>query len=176
VASKFTEVKISGLKDGLHSFQFDLNDKFLSAFSHEMFKLPELQVKVEMVLSETVIKTQVLVEGSVELECDRSLDSFRHPVSTEAKHYFKFGEEEKELSDELEVILKERVSIDFDQLVFDIVSLSLPSKKLHPRFMEDAENEDIEGSVVFSTESKPDDNTGNQEIDSRWAKLKELNV
>ena len=122
-----------------------------------------------------MIKSLVKIEGKVELICDRSLDSFEHPVSLEAVHFFKFGEEEKELSDELEVILKERVSIDFDQMVYDFIALSLPSKKLHPRFQALESSEETEGEIIFSTSIETENTSESEIIDPRWAKLKELN-
>lgn len=120
-----------------------------------------------------MIKADLYLKGDVELICDRSLESFRFPIELTEVHYFKFGEEEEELSDELEVISKERISIDFDQLTYDLIALSLPSKKLHPRYQEDDEDE-IEGRLIFSTHIV--DEKESVEPDPRWTKLKEINI
>jgi uncharacterized metal-binding protein YceD (DUF177 family) len=173
---KFTEIKIAGLKDGKHSYHFSLDNRFLEPFSRNLFDQPSLEVEVELTLSDTMIKAEVLVKGSVELICDRSLDPFRQLVEEKVQHYFKFGEEETELSDELEVILKERVSIDLDQLVYDIVALSIPAKHLHPRFQElEQEDGEEEGTLVYSSEKKEETPEAESQVDPRWEKLKNLN-
>lgn len=170
---KFTEVKISGLKNGEHHFEFELNSSFLADYSNQFFDKPSIQVIGDLLLSETMIKADLSIDGTVELICDRSLEPFISPVSLQETHFFKFGSEEKELTDELEVISKERVSLDFDQLVYDLIALSIPGKKLHPKFAEDELEDDEDGKVIFTTfdpeelvETSPD---------PRWAKLKELN-
>lgn len=169
---KFTEIKISGLKEGTHAFEFSLDNAFLDVFSRNLFDKPELHVQIGLLLTEHMITAQVQVSGSVELTCDRSLDLFREPIRVSATHYFKFGEEEQELSDELDVISKERVSLDFDQLVYDIVALSIPGRHLHPRFREEEEAEG-EGTLVY--QSEPSDQTNETKPDPRWDLLKNVN-
>lgn len=169
---KHTEIKISGLRNGIHKFQFELNDSFLTSFSNDFFDRPQIDVRVTLELADTLIKAELKLEGVVTLVCDRSLDPFSYPINREENHFFKFGEIEEELSEELEVISKDRVSIDFDQLVYDLVALSVPSKKLHPRF----ENEEVEGegALVFSTrESETEEEN---QPDLRWTKLTEIKV
>lgn len=173
---KFTEIKISGLKDGNHSFHFSLDTRFLEDFSRTFFDLPVLSVDIDLLISETMLKADVKIQGEVQLICDRSLDTFSHRIDESVTHFFKFGEEEKELSDELEVISKERVKIDIDQLVYDTVALSLPSKKLHPRFRSDDDQEgDDEGIIVYSSEPQEEEADKTDKVDPRWEKLKDLN-
>ncbi len=121
-----------------------------------------------------MIKAEIQIEGDVQLICDRSLDTFSHRVNESVIHFFKFGEESKELSDELELIVKEQVYIDVDQLVYDTVALSLPSKKLHPRFTEAVEENEEEGIIVYSSEADPEEAGKTETTDPRWEKLKDL--
>jgi uncharacterized metal-binding protein YceD (DUF177 family) len=167
----FTEIQISGLREGVHSFRFDLDSRFSEAFSQDFFSDPRLVVTIELRVSETLIQADLAVSGDVELECDRSLDVFRHPVNEKITHFFKFGEEEMELSDELEVIHPERVSLDLDQLIYDTVALALPGKKLHPRFVSQESSEDDE--LIYSTQQEIEANEN--ERDTRWDILKNLN-
>lgn len=172
---KHTEIKLSGLAEGLHSFGFQLNEDFLTEFSSAFFSKPNLRVSVRLLVSDTMLKAQISIEGTVILVCDRSLEEFEHQISLTINHFFNFGEEEMELSDELDVISKDRTTIDFDQLVYDSVALSIPGKKLHPKFQTDETEDNLEGEIIFST--LPDDSTVEIEktIDPRWAKLKEIN-
>ena len=165
---------MSGLRDGNHDFLFSLDSGFLTEFSRTFFDLPQLSVKVNLLTSETMIKADVKIEGKVELICDRSLDSFSHEIYESVIHFYKFGEEEKELSDELEIISKERVFIDLDQLIYDTVALSLPSKKLHPRFQLENGDEDTDGVIVYSSDLSGEETGPTETIAPIWEKLKDL--
>lgn len=172
---KGTEVKIAGLKDGKHHFHFSLGSDFLEFFSRNFFDDPKLEVDVTLLVSETMIRSEVSVKGSVELVCDRSLETFRRVVSESATYFFKFGEEEQELSDELEVINKDRLSVSFDQLVYDMVALSIPAKRLHPRFENEETDEEAEGILVYSSTDEQQEEKPEDSVDPRWEKLKSLN-
>lgn len=171
---KFTEIKISGLREGTHLFQFSLDDHFSEAFSTDFFTCPKLEVEVSLQTSDTIIRAELAIKGNVVLVCDRSLEEFTYPVSENVTHFFKYGEEEKELSDEIDMISQERISLDFDQLVYDIVALSLPQKKLHPRFSDETAENDEEGLMVYSS-GNSEGETENDENDPRWDILKNLN-
>jgi len=171
---KFTEIKISGLREGTHLFQFSLDDQFSESFSTDFFTCPKLEIEVSLQTSDTIIRAELAIKGNVVLVCDRSLEEFAYPVVENVTHFFKYGEEEKELSDEIDMISQERISLDFDQLVYDIVALSLPQKKLHPRFSDDTAENDEEGLMVYSS-GNSEGETENDENDPRWDILKNLN-
>ena len=169
---KFTEIKISSLKNGNHNFHFDLNSSFLADFSSMFFTNPKVAIEVDLNLSETMIKVELGLKGTLELICDRSDETFDFQVDEKVLHFFKIGEEDRELSDELEVISKERTAIDLDQLIFDTLALSVPTKKLHPRFQDAESDNDADGILVYSSESDEKEKSSTE--DPRWQKLKEL--
>jgi uncharacterized metal-binding protein YceD (DUF177 family) len=120
---------------------------------------------------ETFIEADFKIEGKVKLTCDRSLDPFDFPIHQENRILFKYGEEDKELTDEIIMISRDRVSLDLGQFIYEFIGLSIPMKKLHPRFKDEDESE--EGKMVYS--SAPDENTnGDDEVDPIWEKLKKL--
>jgi uncharacterized protein len=171
---KFTEIQISGLREGTHSFQFLLDSRFSDAFQADFFSKPSLKTDVRLDTSETMLKAEIQITGSVELECDRSLEKFRMDVSEKLVHFYKFGEEEQELSDEIDVISPERVHLDFDQLIYDTVALSLPQKKVHPDLRSEEDADDAsEGRLIYSSAAVTEED--NEKRDTRWDILKNLN-
>lgn len=120
-----------------------------------------------------MIQMDFKIEGVVELTCDRSLDLYDQRISFENKMIFKFGEEEKELSEDVMVILKDTQTINIADLLFEFIGLEIPMKKLHPRFQED--DQDLDGAMVYSS-SQDDESDQQQEedVDPRWAALKDL--
>ncbi len=172
---KFTEIKISGLKEGKHSFHFDLDSRFLDDFSREIFDKPVLSADVILHLTETMIRAELSLTGQVQLICDRSGDAFMFPVNQKTTYFLKFGEKEEEISDELCTISKERTAVEFDQLVYDTVALSVPLKKLHPRLAESEQEDEGEGKIVYSSSGSETESSEKEEVaDPRWQKLKDL--
>jgi uncharacterized metal-binding protein YceD (DUF177 family) len=170
---QFTEIQISSLREGTHSFHFELDSRFSESFTNDFFSKPNLKVEIILIVSETMIQANLNINGDTELICDRSLRPFRRPIKENLVHFYKYGEEEAELSDELDVIHPERVSLDFDQLIYDTIALSLPQKKLHPEFEINTESENEEGQLIYSTAREPENEP--TERDNRWDILKNLN-
>ncbi len=163
------------MKEGKHSFHFDLDSRFLEAFSKEIFDDPAVSVDVEFQLTETMIKADLTLTGNVALTCDRSGDDFHFPINQKVTYFLKFGEREEEISDEMCTILKESTSIEFDQLVYDTIALSIPLKKLHPRFAAFESDDDSEGTMVFTSgNAEPEIAVKEELADPRWQKLKDL--
>lgn len=174
-ARRAFDIHIFNLANGDHDYHFEVSDSFFELFENEMFRTGNLTADVSLQKSDSMIQMTFKVEGTLELTCDRSLDLFDHTVSFENTMIFKFGEEEKELSEDVMVILNDTQTINVSDLLFEFIGLQVPMKKLHPRFQEE-ENDDNEGIMVYS--SIADDPTTEEQqeedVDPRWAALKDL--
>ena len=106
------------------------------------------------------------ISGKVELTCDRSLEKYAHDLTIENSIVFKYGDEEKVVSDDIEIITSNTQTINVGNYLYEFISVSIPMKKLHPRYA----NEPEENQIIFS--SKDEEN--NREIDPRWSELKKL--
>ncbi len=118
------------------------------------------------------IQVKFRLSATVELVCDRSLDTFDYKVETDYQVLFK-SEEIEESADENGSIRNfdsNSQQIDLEQDVLDSIVLNLPAKKLHPRFL------DEDGSPKeFVDQRFGDVSEDNEEhIDPRWEALKEL--
>ena len=56
----------------------------------------------------------------------------------------KFGDEEGELSDEMEIISSNTQRINVARYIYELVNVSIPMKKLHPRYA----NESAEDQII----------------------------
>ena len=84
------------------------------------------------------------IQGEIELSCDRTLELFNYPINIERVVHFKIGDEDKELDMDLYMIERQASSIQVAQHIYDFVNLSIPMKRLHPRFADEKEEEDID--------------------------------
>lgn len=172
---KSLSINIIGLSLKVHHFTFSLGDAFLQEYGKGY--IPGGQFSVEVVLDkhETFIEADFKIEGSARLTCDRSLEPFDFPITLTKKMLFKYGEEEDELSDEIMIISRDRVSLEIGQLIYEYIALAIPMKKLHPKFQDEAEEEDeLEGKVIYSSSTEADESASEEDIDPIWEKLKKL--
>ncbi len=116
--------------------------------------------------SRTMIQVRLLVEGELHLVCDRSLEPFVCPVEADYTVIFKPDVEEETEDDHVAVRRLNMPSnlIDITRDVRDTLLLTIPIRKLHPRFV-DENGEEIPFETPFASE--PD-------IDPRWAALTSL--
>lgn len=129
-------------------------------------------MEVELNKHETFIEVDFKIKGVANLVCDRSLEPFDHPVKSNHKIVFKYGDEDREITDEIVMINRESVTLDLGQYIYEFIGLAIPMKKLHPKF-KDEENEDSEGGIVYSSGDDKDDKK-EEAIDPRWEQLKKL--
>ena len=114
------------------------------------------------------------MNGSVNLDCDVSLEPYDQPVEGEFSMVVKFGPEYNDDNDEILILPHEEYQINVSQFIYELIILSLPSKRVHPKVLDGTmESEalkklkDLEVDNENPAESK-------DEIDPRWDKLKGL--
>ena len=166
------KVNIIGLSQKTHHFDFDLSDGFFAKYGKKLLESGHFDAKITLDKRETLIEGHFHIEGIAHLTCDRSLEPFDYPLTIDQLIVFKYGEEEKELSDDIILITRDRASLDIGQYLYELIGVALPMKRLHPKFKKD-NLEESEIQLVYST---PIDENKNEEdaIDPRWEKLKKL--
>lgn len=167
---KTLSINIAGLELKVHHFSFSLGDEFLQQYGQGY--LPGGQFSVEVVLDkhETFIEADFKIEGTTKLTCDRSLEVFDFPIHLEKRILFKYGEEDMEMTDEIMLINRDKSSLDLGQFIYEFIGLSIPIKKLHPKFED--EDDEGEGKMIYS--SSTDETSDENEVDPIWEKLKKL--
>ena len=173
------DIDIFKLSDKQHVYTFESDDSFFAIFEQGLVKKGEFQTRLLLDKSPTMLVLQFQMDGWVELICDRTLEPFQHPIQISQQLIMKYGEENQELTDEIEIITRDTQRINVAQYIFEFIGLSLPMKKLHPSLQDSpAEVETEEGILVYrsagsvdETETAPDEET---KMDPRWQALKKL--
>lgn len=169
-------IDIFKLQNGTHNYQFEISSSFFEALEYSIVDKGEGSVDVDLEKTDTFIKLHFNINVTVELECDRSLDLFNYPIQTENPLILKFGEHEEEINEEMIVIPREKQRINLAQYIYEFIGLSVPMKKLHPRYNDDSEDDELIYSSKASTEDQStDESKSDEDIDPRWQKLKNLN-
>lgn len=165
-------VNILGLSLAVHEFDFELDNRFFKQYGSEMITEGKLKATVSLNKHETFIETDFRIEGSVVLTCDRSLDEFDFQININQKLMYKYGDEDKEISEEVMMINRDTATLDLGQPMFEYIILAVPIKKLHPRFIEE-EDDNEEGKIIYSSATK-DEESDEGVVDPRWEALKKL--
>lgn len=170
-------VNIVGLANKLHHFDFEVGNDFFDKFGTEILTEGSLKAEVALDKRETFIDATFVIDGVVTLICDRSLETFQHPIKTKRKIVFKYGDKDEELSDEIVMIHRDSDTLELGQYIFEFIALEVPMKKLHPRFREEETEDDAsEGKIIYTSKPSQDENRiDGDDIDPRWDILKNLN-
>jgi uncharacterized metal-binding protein YceD (DUF177 family) len=173
VGLKKYKIDIFNLPSGEHEYSFDFDPDFFKNFENSPVEKGSGVVKVNLEKSETFLEMSMEIKGTLELLCDRSLDPFDYPVILQKKIIFKFGDElDPGEEDEIIFIPWNTQTIQLEHYIYEFLSLEVPMKKLHSRFLEEDNNIEEETLVYSSpseSKSKEEEN-----IDPRWQKLENL--
>ncbi len=114
------------------------------------------------------LRIQCEIAADAALICDRSLDSFETELESAYEVVFQLGAEEEleELSGTLRKLNPSQNTIDITRELRDTVLLSIPVKKIHPRYVKDGDITEFEASFG--------DNDNDARHDPRWDALTEL--
>ncbi len=165
---KAYRIEIFGLSNSTHDFNFTYNDDFFNFFENSLVSKGKGACDVVLTKTDSMITLNLTISGSIELECDRSLELFDFPIHVEKEIIYKYGDEEKELSEDVFVILKGEQEINIATFMYESISLEIPMKKLHPKFQNDTDSDEM---IYVSEAEKESQEEG---IDPRWEALKKL--
>jgi uncharacterized metal-binding protein YceD (DUF177 family) len=170
-------IDIVGLEDKQYVYDQESGDAFFEEMNQDFINHGNFRVITTLDKSTTMIQLQFQIEGSVELTCDRSLETFNEPVQTEGRMFLKFGDRDEELTEEIEIIHRNTTRINIARYIFDLIVLSLPMKRIHPDLRKEESDDETETLVYSSTPAATEtqeEESPSETIDPRWEALKKL--
>ncbi len=171
-ASKEFLIQFIGLKQGKHQFEFEINKAFFDNFEFDEFN--DVNVKVNVVLEKksTMLELNFKHKGTVNVPCDLTNEDFDLPVKGKLNLIVKFGDEYNDENEEILVVPHGEYQIDVSQYIYEMIVLSVPSKRVHPGVKDGTLNPEILNKLeelAPKEEHKEETNT-----DPRWDELKKL--
>lgn len=165
------EFHIVEIPEGQSQRVLELEEDDLN-LSPYVFKGGEIELEFYRTLH--FIRVNFEVYAGVELQCDRSLETFVYPVDSEYEVVFKVDVEE-ETEDEHGAVRKFNFSsntFSIEEEVRDTIMLNIPMQALHPRFLDEEGNPKDFQTKTFGESGEDEEN--NDDIDPRWEDLKKL--
>lgn len=160
-----------GLKEGLHHFDFQLDNTFFEGFDFLDFQDAAIQVSLAFEKKSTLLELNFRAEGKVVVPCDLTTEPFDLPIDTAFELVVKFGSQENRDDDEILILPHEAHQINVAQYIYEMVVLSVPQKKVHPGIATGTlKSEILERLKALEPQKRPPSN----DIDPRWEKLRDL--
>ena len=165
-------IKFSGLKDGVHLFNYELGNKFFKNFDYYDFLDAKLFAKLELEKQSTLLNLKFSFNGEIEVQCDVSMESFDLKLETEHAVVVKFKDDIISTDDKVIFMPVGSHSIDVSHLIYESIILAVPQKKVHPGI----ENGSLKSEIVEKLEELRPKKNFNEKTDPRWDKLKDLEI
>jgi len=174
-ALKEYTIPFVGLKLGKHQFKYEISNDFLELFDFEEFNSSDINVIFDFDKKGTHFELAFKAEGSVNVDCDVTMEAFDLPISNDLYLVVKFGDDYNDENEELLTITHGEYEINIAQYIYECIVLAVPSKKVHPGI----EDGTLESDILDRLESlapkqKEESIKEEDEIDPRWNKLKNL--
>tara|TARA_Y100000817_G_C16654446_1_gene454376 strand:+ start:141 stop:659 length:519 start_codon:yes stop_codon:yes gene_type:complete len=163
-------IKFSGLKEGIHLFNYELGNKFFKNFDYYDFLDAKLFAKLELEKQSTLLNLKFSFNGEIEVQCDVSMESFDLRLETEHAVVVKFKDDIISTDDKVIFMPAGSHSIDVSHLIYESIILAVPQKKVHPGI----ENGSLKSEIVEKLEELRPKKNFNEKTDPRWDKLKDL--
>lgn len=160
-----------GLKDGLHRFDFKIDNKFFEGFDFLDFQNAHIQVSLIFEKKTTLLELNFSAKGQVTVPCDITTEPFKLPIDTAFKLVVKFGSVENDDDDEILILPHGSHEIQIAQYIYEMIVLSVPQKKVHPGIAEGTLKSEI---LEKLKDLQPQEKSISDETDPRWDKLKDL--
>lgn len=172
------DIAFKGLKEGLHQYNFEIDDKFFEQFENSLVVKGKVMANVTLTKQSTLLILDMEIEGSVELQCDRCLENYQQSVTNNNKMYVKFGTEAEDQSDEIIVISFDEHELNLAYYLYELIILGLPIQHVHP--MDEQGNSTCDPEMLeklneyLVEEEDISSEEDDEPIDERWSELKKL--
>ncbi|MBC7758641.1 MAG: DUF177 domain-containing protein [Phormidesmis sp. FL-bin-119] len=167
-------IPYTGLKLGIHQFEFDVDDAFFSEFEYSLVKSGKLKVELNLEKQETMMILHFRISGEMMLGCDVCLADYPYKVEIDERQIAKFtgNVELEEDTEEILVLTKNENEIDVAPLIYEYINLAVPyiNRCVDEGNMKWCDQDMIEKLKQLSGAPKED----SQHADPRWEALKNI--
>lgn len=170
--NEFT-IPIEGLREGIHEFDFQIDNSFFAQFEESMIKKGSFAVKLYFDKRPDMLVLTFDISGSFQTECDRCLVAIDLPIKESQQLLVKYADQASE-QDEVVYISRETKLINVAKFTYEFICLSVPMVKVYDCEAEEAPpcNDEILSFLEIEEQETP---AAEEEKDNPiWDALKDL--
>ena len=173
-ALKAYDIQFVGLKEGVHDFEFDIDQSFFDIFGYDEFNKADVKAHIDLTKKPTLLELNFNVSGYVNVNCDLTNEPYNQDISNTLDLVVKFGDEYNDENDEILIIPRGEYQINVAQLIYELIVLGVPSKRIHPGVIDGSLQSDILKKLEELSPKEKKNASENETIDPRWNTLKKL--
>ena len=166
------KIDLKALKQDETPLQWELDNNFFQQLEGAQLQSGSLHVSGSIRKTVGFFELNLHSVGTVEVTCDRCLEPMSQPIEADLSTTVKLGTEDS-YDDEVITVDETRPVLDTAWLIYESIALAVPIRHVHqPGDCNVAMSEKLERlSAARSSDADAQD-----DIDPRWAKLKNLKV
>lgn len=164
-------VKIAGLAEGTHKFEFRIDGKLFEEFEVEEVSSADLFLNLTLDKREKGMMLLFRIGGDLEVFCDRCLEPMMLPVNIEEEYYVGFGEKSVELDESSCEIPRTEQFFDLSKLIYEYVMLAKPMRCVHGEAGNGQHCSKEMSDMLEMSDYREDGGS-----DPRWDALRQINI
>lgn len=163
-------IPILGLKEGVHQFNFNIDQGFFKEFENSPIQESNFEVQLTLDKRADMLVLDFDFEGSFRTDCDRCLADINLPIKDSQQLIVKYSEDER---DEIQVIYisSEHTELNVARFIYEFICLALPIIKTYN--CEDENPRVCNDKVVDFLDKQQDSKESNNPIWDELNKLKD---
>jgi len=167
------QIPFTGLKEGLHHFNYELDEAFFGHFPESQVQQGKVFADLSLDKKERLFVLNFDISGSVRTDCDRCGQAFDLPIHGNYTLYVKVGDKREEDRDNEEVmwIPESESHLDLAAPLYEFIHLSVPMLRVHPEDGSGKPGCDPEIVRLLEESARAD-----RDKDPRWDILNKLNT
>lgn len=122
------------LESGIYEFDYHIDKDFFSMFDEPLAQDGNADVHATMRVTSAGLSIRLDISGTLQVECDRCLETFDMPIDASYDLVVKYGDKTTPLdeADDVITIGDDDDFLDLSQHIYEYVVLSLPARRVHP--------------------------------------------
>ena len=168
------DIACVGLKEGVHKFQFHVDERFFDNFNESLVKNGEVEVKLLFEKHPSFFMLNFRFYGTLQLPCDRCGVKLDYPIDNDdSSVVVKFDEHREGDKDDSNAdviyISRNDTHLNVGQLIYEFISLSIPVNHVNCDNIEGKKpcDEQVLTQLRTAREQK-------QTVDHRWDDLQKI--
>jgi uncharacterized protein len=126
-------IPLSGLKEGRHTIDFEIDKEFFEKFEESEVKEGSLIASIEMDKLSSHIDLVIRISGSVRICCDRCLEMFFHPVVCENRLLVNLGKSINSIDPDILSVPTDEYELDLAQHIYEFIHKYAVQDPVHTR-------------------------------------------
>ena len=123
-------INLKAINSAVKTFKYELSDEFFKNLDGSEIEGGTLAVELNVKPTSGAFELKFEIRGDVKVVCDRCLDELVLPIDINTELKVKFGDELDD-TDELITVPEDDGTLSVDWIIYEIVDLSLPIKRVH---------------------------------------------